>query len=325
MHKVQHIRKLNEAELDRGLSGTSASWHDEYKDSAYVYAGGLDFGLSEGDIIAVFSQFGEIVDVNLKRDKKTGKPMGFCFIAYEDQRSTVLAVDNLNGAKVAGRTISCDHVKKYRGNKVNSDEEPEEKHPIAPEEVMAAEKMKRKMEKEKRKMEKKEEKRLRKAEKKERKREKREKRGLEGGGNSASESSDSDDDGESKGTTGTHDVTSKATSPVTNYIDPIGTQGEEGKLDVEVDINRIDPNTCNTTDRNSNDIKEKYAHRERERGRDGGRDSERDRYLDRERERDRGRESQREREKNREGGRERERDRNRGGDRERERDRNRER
>lgn len=34
------------------------------------------------------------------RDKKTGKSKGFCFLCYEDQRSTVLAVDNFNGIKV---------------------------------------------------------------------------------------------------------------------------------------------------------------------------------------------------------------------------------
>jgi RNA-binding motif X-linked protein 2 len=34
------------------------------------------------------------------RDKKTGKSRGFAFVAYEDQRSTVLAVDNFNGAEV---------------------------------------------------------------------------------------------------------------------------------------------------------------------------------------------------------------------------------
>ena len=53
-----------------------------------------------GDIISVFSQYGEIVNLNLIRDKKTGKQKGFCFLCYEDQRSTVLAVDNLNGIKV---------------------------------------------------------------------------------------------------------------------------------------------------------------------------------------------------------------------------------
>ena len=40
------------------------------------------------------------MDINLARDKQTGKSRGYAFIAYEDQRSTVLAVDNLNGAKV---------------------------------------------------------------------------------------------------------------------------------------------------------------------------------------------------------------------------------
>lgn len=35
-------------------------------------------------------------------------------MAYEDQRSTVLAVDNLSGARVAGRTIRVDHVDNYK-------------------------------------------------------------------------------------------------------------------------------------------------------------------------------------------------------------------
>ena len=47
-----------------------------------------------------YFRYGEIVNINLVRDRKTGKSKGFCFIGYEDQRSTVLAVDNLNGIKV---------------------------------------------------------------------------------------------------------------------------------------------------------------------------------------------------------------------------------
>lgn len=38
------------------------------------------------------NRYGEIVDVNLVRDKGTGKSKGFAFVAYEDQRSTILAV-----------------------------------------------------------------------------------------------------------------------------------------------------------------------------------------------------------------------------------------
>lgn len=47
-----------------------------------------------------FYRYGEPVNINLVRDKDTGKQKGYGFLCYEDQRSTILAVDNLNGAKV---------------------------------------------------------------------------------------------------------------------------------------------------------------------------------------------------------------------------------
>ena len=50
----------------------------------------------------------------MPRDKETGKSRGFAFMMYEDQRSTVLAVDNLNGAKVLERTLRVDHVRDYK-------------------------------------------------------------------------------------------------------------------------------------------------------------------------------------------------------------------
>ena len=56
------------------------------------------------------SFLGEIVHINLIRDHQTGKSKGFGFICYEDQRSTILAVDNLNGIRLCKRTIRVDHV-----------------------------------------------------------------------------------------------------------------------------------------------------------------------------------------------------------------------
>ena len=70
--------------------------------------------MNEGDIVIVASQFGEVVDCRIARDQKTGKSLGFCFLAYEDQRSTVLAVDNLNGQTICGRQVMVDHVKQYK-------------------------------------------------------------------------------------------------------------------------------------------------------------------------------------------------------------------
>ncbi|XP_026737369.1 RNA-binding motif protein, X-linked 2-like [Trichoplusia ni] len=116
MTNVKNVLKLSERELS---NKSKTSWHDQYKDSAWVFVGGLPYDLTEGDIICVFSQYGEIVNINLVRDKATGRSRGFSFICYEDQRSTILAVDNLNGIKILGRTIRVDHCEQY--NAPNAD------------------------------------------------------------------------------------------------------------------------------------------------------------------------------------------------------------
>ena len=51
---VKEINRINLKELELGVSG--ASWHDEYKDSAYIFVGGLHYDLTEGDVITIFSQ-----------------------------------------------------------------------------------------------------------------------------------------------------------------------------------------------------------------------------------------------------------------------------
>jgi RNA-binding motif X-linked protein 2 len=110
MNKIREIEKLNEQELEAGVS-IKGSWHNDYNDTAYIYIGGLPYNLTEGDILAIFSQYGNPVHLNLVRDKETGKSKGFAFLKYEDQRSTVLAVDNFNGTQILGRPIRVDHTR----------------------------------------------------------------------------------------------------------------------------------------------------------------------------------------------------------------------
>ncbi|GAB9475791.1 U2 snrnp component ist3 [Globisporangium polare] len=113
MNVIAEIQRINERELELGVP-FEGSWHQKYRESAWVYVGGLPFELTEGDVLCVMSQFGEVEDVNLVRDVTTGKSKGFCFIKYENQRSTVLAVDNMNGARVLERVIRVDHVLQYK-------------------------------------------------------------------------------------------------------------------------------------------------------------------------------------------------------------------
>ncbi|KAL8797262.1 MAG: hypothetical protein Q9182_007216 [Xanthomendoza sp. 2 TL-2023] len=121
MNGIREIQRLNKLELENAVP-PEASWHRDHADSAYIYIGGLPFDLSEGDITAIFSQYGEPTFVKLVRDKETGKSKGFAFLKYEDQRSTDLAVDNLGGATVIGRILKVDHTK----YKKRDDEDEEE-------------------------------------------------------------------------------------------------------------------------------------------------------------------------------------------------------
>ena len=108
MKGIHYLRKLGEKEAQMGLTAgedVHGSWHDEFKGSAYIFVGGLSYDLNEGDLIAVFSQYGRVIRANLIRDKTTGKSKGYAFLCYEDERSTVLAVDNFNGITLAGRVI----------------------------------------------------------------------------------------------------------------------------------------------------------------------------------------------------------------------------
>ena len=111
---------------DPHLSPPEASWHTDYRDTAYIYIGGLPFDLSEGDIVTMFSQYGEPTHVNLVRDRDTGKSKGFAFLKYEDQRSTDLAVDNLGGATVLGRMLRVDHTRYKKREKREGEESEEE-------------------------------------------------------------------------------------------------------------------------------------------------------------------------------------------------------
>ncbi|KAG9695453.1 RNA-binding domain-containing protein, partial [Aureobasidium melanogenum] len=121
MNQIKQVQRLNERELEK-IVPSNASWHTDYRDTAYIYVGGLNLDLSEGDIITIFSQYGEPVWIRLMRDKETGKSRGFCWLKYEDQRSCDLAVDNLGGATVMGKMLAVDHTRYKKRDDEDEDE-----------------------------------------------------------------------------------------------------------------------------------------------------------------------------------------------------------
>ena len=113
LSKIKQIQRLNEQEFKYKITNT-ASWHYKYRDCSYIYISGFPKKITEGDLVIVFSQYGEIIDCRIIRDKKTGKNKGYGYICYEDQRNTALAVDNFNGIKLGGKIILVDYVEEYK-------------------------------------------------------------------------------------------------------------------------------------------------------------------------------------------------------------------
>lgn len=117
------VARLNEQELERGIAGNlNASWHRDYRDTSWVFVGGLAPKLSEGDVICVLSQVGEVEDLHLVRDDDTGQSKGFGYLKFESFESSVLAVDNFNGVELVGRTLRVDHARYERPKRKREEE-----------------------------------------------------------------------------------------------------------------------------------------------------------------------------------------------------------
>lgn len=111
MNSIDRINKINLKELEDNVPD-SASWHMDYKDSNYIYIGGLNPKLMDKDILTIFSQFGLPTHIKLLKDKdEHGNVVnkGFGYLKYLDFRSCVLAVDNLNGIIIYDKKIKVDH------------------------------------------------------------------------------------------------------------------------------------------------------------------------------------------------------------------------
>jgi len=70
-----------------------------------LFVGDLARNITEENLLEVFSPYGEVVKVNVKRDKITGHNLGYGFIQFKDRPSAEVAKDKLEGTEIGGRRI----------------------------------------------------------------------------------------------------------------------------------------------------------------------------------------------------------------------------
>ena len=71
-----------------------------------IYVGNLSYGVTEGQLQALFEDFGAVESVNLIKDRDSGRSKGFGFVEMSKQADAEDAIKNLNGRAVDGRSLT---------------------------------------------------------------------------------------------------------------------------------------------------------------------------------------------------------------------------
>ncbi|HOX31535.1 MAG TPA: RNA-binding protein [Spirochaetales bacterium] len=73
--------------------------------SKKVYVGNMNYATTENGLRDLFTQYGEVVSVNIIVDRYTGKAKGFGFVEMNTEEEARAAIEALNGFEYMGRQL----------------------------------------------------------------------------------------------------------------------------------------------------------------------------------------------------------------------------
>ena len=76
-----------------------------------IYVGNLAHSATEDDLRQAFSQYGAVANVNIIKDRETGRPRGFAFIEMADGSEAATAIKELNLREISGRSITVNEAR----------------------------------------------------------------------------------------------------------------------------------------------------------------------------------------------------------------------
>lgn len=76
-----------------------------------LFVGNLSFSTTEGDVLDLFQQAGEVTSCELILDKFTNKSRGFAFVQMGSQEAADKAVSEFNGKELDGRALTVNEAK----------------------------------------------------------------------------------------------------------------------------------------------------------------------------------------------------------------------
>ncbi|KAH7335952.1 hypothetical protein B0J17DRAFT_668472 [Rhizoctonia solani] len=70
-----------------------------------LYVGNLSWNTTDDSLHQAFSEYGNVTDCIVMKDRETGRSRGFGFVTYSNNDEANAAVNALNGAEVDGRQL----------------------------------------------------------------------------------------------------------------------------------------------------------------------------------------------------------------------------
>jgi len=71
-----------------------------------LYVGNMNYDTTEEQLRTMFAEAGNVVSVDVIKDRDTGRPKGFAFIAMGSQDEATKAISMFNGKEVGGRQLT---------------------------------------------------------------------------------------------------------------------------------------------------------------------------------------------------------------------------
>jgi ATP-dependent DNA helicase RecG len=86
---------------------------EDTSDYAKVFVGNIDYASSESDIEELFTQFGEISDVHIHKDRTTGRSRGSAVVEFERSDALIKVLKSISPILLDGRKLNVQKFKEY--------------------------------------------------------------------------------------------------------------------------------------------------------------------------------------------------------------------
>mmetsp|Transcript_10543 Transcript_10543/g.11844 ORF Transcript_10543/g.11844 Transcript_10543/m.11844 type:complete len:209 (-) Transcript_10543:226-852(-) len=113
------IIQASQAEINRQAQATKyrqeqAKKKSRHDDTLKLYIGGIKSNMSDSEIRAIFSPFGEIELIEVPRDPHTGKNKGVAFVTFNRKKDAKVAIQQMNDGILEVREAKDTESEYYR-------------------------------------------------------------------------------------------------------------------------------------------------------------------------------------------------------------------